>query len=70
MPLEREAVLMARAGGTITKDKVLVTVCAVGTVVSVAVTTTEKVPVTVGVPLIAPAALMVSPAGRPVAEKL
>ena len=46
-------VVMVKIGGVINKDKVFVAVCAVGTVTSVTVITTDaKVPVTVGVPLI------------------
>lgn len=70
MPPEREAVVIASAGGAIARLRVAFEPRTVGVVESVTVTVSVKLPATLGVPVIWPVGLRASPAGNPVAVKV
>ena len=69
VPFGKEAVVMLNGGAKIMIDRFAVAVWCVGLEESITVSAAVLDPVAVGVPLIAPVnALIVRPAGRPVAD--
>jgi hypothetical protein len=69
-PAGKDAVVIVRAG-VIVSDRLRVALALVGLVESVTVTFTVLVPAAVGVPPIAPVAVLsVTPAGKPVADQV
>ncbi len=62
---------MTSGGGTIVSEKVLMAVCGAGMLESCTVMVTELTPAATGVPVICPVeALIVKPAGSPVADQV